>query len=64
MECPACNASAGHPYLAGTMIGEDGIRVGLRCQQCGHEWAMDLQTKKLFPPLVTAPKDPDLKKTS
>lgn len=56
MECPTCKAWAAHPYLAGTVVEADCIRVGLRCHECKHAWEMDLPTKKMFPPLSAPPK--------
>lgn len=39
--CPECREATGWPYSAGTCERPDVIRVKLRCQNCGHEWAGD-----------------------
>ena len=46
MECLDCKALAGHPFKAGTTLETEGIRVGMRCLECQHEWVIDLPVKK------------------
>ena len=42
MPCPACLAVAGMPFMAGTHLESNAIRVGMRCTACRHEWRFDM----------------------
>ena len=40
--CPKCRKDAGVPYIAGTSVASDRIIVGVRCQDCTHEWNLEM----------------------
>ncbi len=42
MSCPSCDKVAGMPFMAGTHLENNGIRVAMRCRECGHEWRYDM----------------------
>ena len=42
MPCPACQQVAGMPFMAGTHLESGGIKVAMRCRECGHEWRFDM----------------------
>ena len=42
MACPACHRVAGMPFMAGTQLQSGAIKVGMRCQNCDHEWHYDM----------------------
>ena len=45
MGCPSCQQVAGMPFIAGTHLESGGIKVGMRCRECGHEWRYDMPIK-------------------
>jgi hypothetical protein len=42
MACPVCSQVAGMPFMAGTQLEGGGIKVAMRCRECGHEWRFDM----------------------
>ena len=42
MPCPECQQVAGVPFIAGTTLESGAIKVGMRCQECQHEWRYDM----------------------
>ena len=45
MVCEKCQQKAAMPFMAGTTVEHYGIRVAVRCRECGHEWAFDMASK-------------------
>ena len=54
MPCPRCTQVAGIPFIAGTTLENNTLRVGMRCRECGHEWRYDLPVTADLP--VVRPK--------
>ena len=42
IECPTRKQVAGMPFIAGTTLENNVIRVGMRCRECSHEWRYDM----------------------
>lgn len=54
MACESCGKITAMPFMAGTSIEKDSIRVGMRCRECGHEWKLELPNRDIgFDPIET-----------